>query len=311
MSFSSESNYLSGMRDSVANILGAHIKDMNFALLHGKNAPGSGHEVENGMAMFGAKDLSYVLLDTERDGGAYQTLLTDQAGYMRKDINAGATEPGSYEEQIQQLRTRAGNDGYVLGYLLQARDEALVGDGKAADAANGAMADIVKKGLGLITVPGGSVGSLASDEFGTWLTDHMRTHEEIDAYGKADSYKLQNQTLVNQMVESTLIQHNIWPADHQPPTPPSYLDPTTHQPIPPDRLTGTQLHSYQAWMNNHSFIDPTTHGIIPADKMTPAQLDAFRTWAQTSGSVPDVEQQAGGTNHDGQSDYKDWLGIDT
>jgi len=290
VSFDDYSDDLSGMRDSVANILGSHINEMNFAISNKRGDPSAGNEVVDGMAMFGAKDLSFVLLDTERDDGAYKTLLTDQAGYMRKDLDAGAGSSGTYDEKIQQLRTRAGADSYVLGYLLQGRDEALVGEGKATDEQSGAMADMVKDGLGLIPVPGGKLAELGYDKFGSWLTDKMRTHAEIDAYGTADTYKLQNQTLVNQMVESTLVQHGVWPTDHQPPL------------VPPKGSTV----SAADW-----FVDQHTHKIIPLDKMTEAQLVAFKQWAATSGSVPDVEQQAGGTNNDGGTDYKKWLGLDT
>ena len=280
-------NLIPGLRDNLARVLAHHIDDVNDAILR-TEAPTAGVWVDVGHAQYGRNDLAYVLLDAERDAAGYNTMLAAQLGYVRQDIDSAASTSGDYSYRILQVRGRAGDDAKVLGFLLEARGQGLQGAARALDEANGQLADFATRGLGLIELPTAiaegptvAVTAIAAAHAGAFLTDWTRTHHVEQAYADSATYRSATDTIVRQMLESTVVKHDLWPPGHAP----------------------------VAGADTASFMDSTTGKIISLSTMTTHQYNEFQIWAHTSGTIPDLEQQTTGLQNDGAAQYKDQLGL--
>jgi uncharacterized protein YukE len=272
---------LSGARDSMGRMVAAHIDEIATTVT-GDDAPHGGVWASGSRPHFGQDDLSYALLGAERDPAAYKAVLDAQIATMRLDLDHVATRPGPTSVKLNAIAARAAANGKILGFILEARSLGLEGDARAADQASGRLADYVDMGLGLITPPK-HVGNI--DQFNVFITDRIRTHNADDTYGQAATYWAQIDVTTRQMVESTMIQHQLWSAGGDP-------------------VTDAQ--------NAHaSFIDRSKNPptLIAPDHMTPAQYSDFVAWESKSVDIPKVHIGAETANDTGSGIFRRLVGL--
>lgn len=268
------SDALEGMRDSTGRMLSAHIGDINTSLASEYNGDTN---VTGNLININNKELGYVLFDTEHDDGAYKDLVDAQVGYARQHIDAAAST-----HDVQELQSEAGRSGMTLGYLEEARGQALGDHAAGLDAQNDALAGYVKDGLGLIPVKGGPLADLAADKATDWLSEQLKTHHYAESLTQAGDSSNSSQALIHQMVQSSMVENHVW--DKAGEAPPASI----------------------------------MHGkdIVPLDQMSPQQQADYTRWvtgenvggSHGSSSIPVVDQWATASKYNGADSFAEDVG---
>jgi len=217
---------LSGLRDSMAVILGNHIDDVGAALQHPEVAarPDAGHEILHGYkvrAQFASDDLYQLLADIGRDEGAYKSLLWAQAAHMRKAIDDAYDLPG------KNVVDWANMEAKVLGNIVAGYQEAQLAEGlsqaEAERRANDSTRALLNFGIGLIPVPGAkqlgaatndftrnayeSLGKLAYGDFGRLIAGVDGSSGLDQAFIQTASESRKISDLVKNMITASAIDH--------------------------------------------------------------------------------------------------------
>jgi hypothetical protein len=217
---------LSGLRDSLAVILGNHIDDVGAALQHPEVAtrPDAGHEILQGYkerALFASDDLYRLLADIGRDEGAYKSLLWAQAAHMRKAIDDAYDLPG--RSVVDWANMEAG----VLGSIVAGYQEAQLAEGlsrvEAEKRANDSTQALLDFGIGLLPVPGAkqlgaatndlarnayeSLGKLAYGDFGRIILNLQNSGVLDNTFFMSALENRNVADLVKGMIETSAIQH--------------------------------------------------------------------------------------------------------
>lgn len=288
---------LGNMRDSLGAMFSNHIADVNNTVNGHSSAPGNWvHDLRDGGygANFVDKDLALVMEFTADDKGAYQDLVNAQIGYTKQQMEAAANAPVSpdmdgadqLQFRIDGVRGAAMNGSKTLGFIVEAHAQGLTEEALAADQRNGMLADYAKQGLGLIPVPGGPVANLAADQVTEALANQIRTNHFADARADANSYRLQTQYLMDDMIQRTMADNHLYPPG---------LGPEHWQESSPG-------------YSRNPFWDPGANRLLTPEQMGPDGAENFRKYASSTqgglGSIGATENYANGSYIDGASFFQ-------
>lgn len=264
----SELDRLSGIRRSMGRILAEHSDDVVFSYYQNHARPPDNEltgDVEGkNTARFTPTDLDLVILDVATDDQGYQALLHGQIVDMRGKIDqAMATCNKDWLNNVIALNSTA------LGHLVEARQTALVGRGREADAADEELRKLVQEGIGLVPVPFvGQVGKVGLEAAGSiyenfvkggytkagdWLVKQSghAGGKTTKAFGDAASNDKAVQQLAKQMIESSAVTHGSYSHENLK-GPFATGDPPRIK--PPLQMTRSEYESFVDWIEEHSTV---------------------------------------------------------
>jgi hypothetical protein len=264
----SELDWLSGIRDNMGRILAEHSDDVVSSYY--QNHPRlpdnelTGNVEGQNTARFNPTDLDLVMVDIAANDQGHQALLRGQIADMRGKIDqAMATRNKDWLNNVIALNSTA------LGHLMEARQMALVGRGKEADAADEELRKLVQEGIGLVPVPfAGRVGKVGLEaassiyenfvkagytKAGDWLVQQSgHTGEKTaKAFGDAASNDKAAQQLIKQMIESSAVTHESYSRkDLKGP----FVTGDPPQIKPPLHMTRSEYESFVDWIEENSTV---------------------------------------------------------
>lgn len=259
-------NRLSGMADSVGEMLGDRIGDVNDSV------NGSDIEAISGThARFGHQDLAQVLKFATKDQDGFDALAGAQLGHIKVEVDDAAAR-----HDLRNLEESAAQGSRTLGVITEARVDGLNDDAEAQDQAYGLLATAAKTGVGMAPIPGSAAAAEATDimlgQMGTNAISEVRTVEA--------SYDSQANSVVGDMVARSVADHKFYSAEE---SPEMWLgDPDNEG--RPAFIEGGEMLSWENLKN-----DPAAYG-------------SFDTWTQGVNSSAAGHESA----RTGYSDGSDW-----
>jgi hypothetical protein len=197
------------------------------------------------------------------DDRGYNALLMGQIAHMRGKVDEAIAT--SNETMLTNMITM---DAKSLGHLLEARELALVGRGKEADAADADFRKMVEDGIGFIPLPFtqqvGKVGLKALDTLyenfvkdgyakaGNWLVEQAGHSggKTTRAYRDISSNEKAAEQMVKQMLESSAVAHEYYRRTDLDTQVFVVGDPPRVK--PPHLMTRQEYDAFADWIKGHS-----------------------------------------------------------
>lgn len=132
---------------------------------------------------------------------------------MAAEADRVAGGDGEREVRVDALMTATADAGHVMGFVIEAHAAAEQASGRAADHPSHQLADLVRKGIGLVEPPDGSVGKaigVAMPDMSGWIGSHIETTHELDAFREIKDDRIAKNVLVDQVIERAVVEHALY-----------------------------------------------------------------------------------------------------
>lgn len=170
-----------GMQDSLGRILGDRIGDVNSAVNDTHDYGDGVSPLDPEKARFSKRELAEAIRYAAGDDAGYHAMIDAETVHAKAEMTAWA------KDENRTLTGAVSQAANTLGFIVSAREDVLLEEGRELDAQHDRVADLANRAVGMVTLPadlgpaGTRIAGFALDTAaGNAIDEYLRSSENVE-----------------------------------------------------------------------------------------------------------------------------------